>query len=64
MIGVAVSVSPARAFRRCRLNGELVFVLVARTHLVAAIADLPEGTPYYEAKVEGLEAPGDRARRP
>ena len=26
-----------------------------RTHLVAAIADLPEGTPYYEAWVEGLE---------
>jgi nitrile hydratase accessory protein len=26
-----------------------------RTHLVAAIADLPEGTPYYEAWVEALE---------
>ena len=26
-----------------------------RTHLIAAIADLPDGTPYYEAWVEALE---------
>ena len=26
-----------------------------RAHLVAAIADLPAGTPYYEAWVEALE---------
>jgi len=26
-----------------------------RAHLVAAIADLPTGTPYYEAWVEALE---------
>lgn len=26
-----------------------------RAHLIAAIADLPEGTPYYEAWVEALE---------
>jgi nitrile hydratase accessory protein len=26
-----------------------------RAHFVAAIADLPEGTPYYEAWVEALE---------
>jgi hypothetical protein len=41
-----------------RSNGELVFAApwaAFRTHLVAAIADLPEGTPYDEAWVEGLE---------
>jgi nitrile hydratase accessory protein len=26
-----------------------------RAHLIAAIADLPAGTPYYEAWVEALE---------